>query len=200
MPAFITAQVVLVAVVVVLATWAILGYNALVRLRNRFVNAFAQIDVQLKRRFDLVPNLVEAARGYLKHESGTLESVTRARAAAVTAGEQAAANPRSGEAVRQLAIEDAGLSGALGRLFALIESYPELKADKTIASLSEELTSTENKVAFARQAYNDAVLRYNNAIQTFPSNILAALFAFRDAAPYQTESPEERQPVRVSLG
>jgi LemA protein len=198
-PAFITAQVVLVAVVVVLAAWAILGYNALVRLRNRFVNAFAQIDVQLKRRFDLVPNLVAAAKGYLGHERETLESVTRARAAAVSADERAAANPRNAEAVRQLAIEDAGLSGALGRLFALIESYPELKADKTIASLSEELTSTENKVAFARQAYNDAVLRYNTGIQTFPSNILAALFSFREASPYQTELAEERQPVRVSL-
>lgn len=197
---FITTQVVLIALVFVLVAWLILGYNGLVRLRNRFVNAFAQIDVQLKRRFDLVPNLVEAAKGYLKHENKTLESVTLARAAAVSASDRAAANPRSADAVRQLAAEDAGLSGALGRLFALIESYPELKADKTIASLSEELTSTENKVAFARQAYNDAVLRYNTGIQTFPSNILAALFAFREASPYQTELAEERQPVRVSLG
>jgi LemA protein len=196
---FITAQVVLAAIVVVLAAWAILGYNALVRLRNRVLNAFAQIDVQLKRRFDLVPNIVEAAKGYLQHESGTLEAVTRARASAVSASERAAANPRSGEAVQRLAAEDAGLTGALQRLFALVESYPELKADKTIASLSEELTSTENKVAFARQAYNDSVLRYNTDIQTFPSNILAALFSFRDASPYQTESPEERQPVRVKL-
>ncbi|MGH8616264.1 MAG: LemA family protein [Burkholderiales bacterium] len=196
---FITIQILLIAIAVVLAAWAILGYNALVRLRNRFVNAFAQIDVQLKRRFDLIPNLVETARGYLKHERETLESVTRARAAAVSASEKAAANPRSAEAIRQLAAEDAGLSGALQRLFALVESYPDLKADKTIASLSEELTSTENKVAFARQAYNDAVLRYNTAIQIFPSNLLAAIFSFREASSFQTERPEERQPVRVSL-
>ncbi len=196
---FITVQVVLIAIAVVLATWAIVGYNALVVLRNRFVNAFAQIDVQLKRRFDLVPNLVETARGYLKHERETLEAVTRARAAAVSAQTRAAANPRSAEAVRQLAVEDAGLSGALQRLFALVEAYPELKADKAIASLSEELTSTENKIAFARQAYNDAVLRYNTAIQVFPSNILAAIFSFREASSFQTEHPEERQPVRVSL-
>jgi LemA protein len=200
MLAFFTTQFVLAGIVVVLAAWLILGYNALIRLRNRNANAFAQIDVQLKRRFDLVPNLVEAARGYLKHERETLESVTRARAAAVSASERAAANPRSAEAVRQLAVEDAGLSGALQRLFALIEAYPDLKADRTVAGLSEELTSTENKVAFARQAYNDAVLRYNTGIQTFPSNVLAALFSFRDASPYQTELPEERQPVRVSLG
>jgi LemA protein len=197
---FITIQILLIAIAVALAAWAIVGYNALVRLRNRFLNAFAQIDVQLKRRFDLVPNLVETAKGYLKHERETLESVTKARAAAVSAGERATANPRSAEAVRQLAVEDAGLSGALQRLFALVESYPDLKADKTIASLSEELTSTENKVAFARQAYNDAVLRYNVEIQTFPNNILAAIFSFREASPFQTERPEERQPVRVSLG
>lgn len=180
--------------------WAILGYNALVRLRNRFINAFAQIDVQLKRRFDLVPNLVEATRAYLAHERQTLETVTQARTAAVSAGERAAANPRSAEAVRQLAAEDAGLSGALQRLFTLVESYPELKADKTIASLAEELASTENKVAFARQAYNDAVLRYNTGRQSFPTNILAAIFSFRDASPYQTELPEERQAVRVNFG
>jgi LemA protein len=196
---FTTTQIVLVGTGVLLAAWVILGYNALVRLRNRFLNAFAQIEVQLKRRFDLVPNLVEAARGYLKHERETLESVTRARAAAVSASERAASDPRSAEAVRQLAAEDAGLSGALQRLFALIESYPDLKADRTIASLSEELTSTENKVAFARQAYNDAVLRYNTGIQTFPSNILAGIFSFRDASPYQTELHEERQPVRATL-
>lgn len=200
MLAFFTTQFVLAGIAVILAAWLILGYNALIRLRNRNANAFAQIDVQLKRRFDLVPNLVEAARGYLKHERETLESVTRARAAAVSASERAAANPRSAEAVRQLAVEDAGLSGALQRLFALIEAYPDLKADRTVAGLSEELTSTENKVAFARQAYNDAVLRYNTGIQTFPSNVLAAIFSFRDASPYQTELPEERQPVRVSLG
>ena len=196
---FISVQIVLIAIAVVLAAWAIVGYNALVRLRNRFLNAFAQIEVQLKRRFDLVPNLVETARGYLKHERETLESVMRARTAAVSASELAAANPRNADAIRRLAAEDAGLSGALQRLFALVEAYPELKADKTIASLSEELTSTENKVAFARQAYNDAVLRYNTASQVFPTNILAAIFSFREASSFQTESPEERQPVRVSL-
>ena len=199
MLAFITTQIVLALVAVVLVAWAIVGYNALVRLRNRFVNAFAQIEVQLKRRFDLIPNLVETARGYLKHERETLESVMRARTAAVSASERAAANPRNADAIRQLAAEDAGLSGALQRLFALVEAYPELKADKAIASLTEELTSTENKVAFARQAYNDAVLRYNTAIQVFPTNILAAVFSFHDASPYQTERPEERDPVRVSL-
>jgi LemA protein len=196
---FLTTQILLAMIAAVLIAWAIVGYNALVRLRNRFVNAFAQIEVQLKRRFDLVPNLVETARGYLTHERETLESVMRARTAAVSASARAAANPRSADAVRQLAAEDAGLSGALQRLFALVESYPQLKADQTIASLTEELTSTENKVAYARQAYNDAVLRYNTAIQVFPTNILAAVFAFRDASPYQTERPEEREPVRVSL-
>lgn len=200
MPEFSTTLLALAGITVILVTWLILGYNALIRLRNRNANAFAQIEVQLKRRFDLVPNLVEAARGYLKHERETLESVTRARAAAVSAGEQAAANPRSAEAVRRLAVEDAGLSGALRGLFALIEAYPDLKADRTVASLAEELTSTENKVAYARQAYNDAVLRYNTGIQTFPSNVLAALFSFRDASPYETELAGERQAVRVSLG
>ena len=175
-------------------------YNRLVTARNAFKNAFAQIDVQLTRRYDLIPNLVETAKGYIKHERETLEAVIKARNTAYAGLKAAASDPGNAAAVQQLAGADQQLGGALGRLMAVAEAYPDLKANQNMMQLSEELTSTENKVAFARQAYNDAVLRYNNAIQTFPSNILAALFAFRDAAPYQTESPEERQPVRVSLG
>ena len=198
--AVLTLLGVLAVVGVALIAWAIGGYNAFVTLRNRFQNAFAQIDVQLKRRFELIPNLVEAAKSYLTHERETLTAVINARAAAVSASERLAARPGGAEEVKALATEDAALSGALKRLMVVVESYPNLKADQTIASLSEELTATENKVSFARQAYNDAVLTYNTKIQQFPDNVLAAIFQFGAAAPFATEAAAERQPVRVSLG
>ena len=191
---------VLLGVGVVLLAWAIAGYNAFVRLRNRNQNAFAQIDVQLKRRFELIPNLVEAAKAYLGHERDTLTDVIRARAAAVSANERVAAHPGGAEELKALAVEDATLTGALRRLLAVVESYPNLKADQTIASLSEELTATENKVSFARQAYNDAVLTYNTKVQQFPDNILASIFRFGAAPPFATEAADERKAVRVSFG
>jgi LemA protein len=171
-----------------------------VALRNRFKNAFAQIDVKLKRRYDLIPNLVETAKGYLKHERGTLEAVIAARAGAQSANQRAAANPADAEAMKQMVAAEAGLSGALGRLFALSESYPDLKANQTMMQLSEELTSTENKISFSRQAYNDAVMEYNTAIESFPNNFVAGFGGFREATLLEaTESPEEKKPVKVSF-
>jgi len=179
--------------------WAIGGYSRFVQLRNRFRNAFSQIDVQLKRRYDLIPNLVETAKGYLAHERQTLEAVMRARAAAVSASQRAAENPASPDAVRTLAAEDAGLAGALRQLLVVAEAYPDLKANQTMMQLSEELTSTENKVSFARQAYNDAVMTYNTAVESFPGSIIANFFRFLPATPWEVQAPEERQAVRVSF-
>jgi LemA protein len=198
--ALLTWVAILIGLVVALVAWAIGGYNAFVRLRNRFQNAFSQIDVQLKRRFDLIPNLVEAARAYLTHERETLTAVISARAAAVSASERLAANPGGSAEMKALAAEDATLTGALKRLLAVVEAYPTLKADQTIASLTEELTATENKVSFARQAYNDAVLTYNTKTQQFPDNILASIFRFDAASSFATETADERKPVRVSFG
>jgi LemA protein len=175
-------------------------YNGLVAQRNRFKNAFAQIDVQLKRRYDLIPNLVETAKGYIKHERGTLEAVIAARNTAHAANRPAAANPADPEAMKQWIAAEAGLSGALGRLFAVSESYPDLKANQTMMQLSEELTSTENKISFARQAYNDAVMSYNTAIESFPDNFVAGFGGFKEATLLEsTESPEERRPAKVSF-
>ena len=180
--------------------WAVSIYNGLVALRNRFKNAFAQIDVQLKRRYDLIPNLVETAKGYMAHERQTLEAVIAARNTAVSANQRAAANPADGAAIQGLAAAESGLSGALGRLFALSEAYPDLKANQNMMQLSEELTSTENKIAFARQAFNDAVMSYNTRIESFPDNILAGMFQFKSAELLQaTESPEERKAPKVSF-
>jgi len=191
---------IVVGVVVAAVAWLISIYNGLVTLRNRFKNAFAQIDVQLKRRYDLIPNLVETAKGYIKHERETLEAVIAARNGAQSANQRAAANPADAEAMQRLGAAEAGLSGALGRLFALSESYPDLKANQTMMQLSEELTSTENKISFARQAYNDAVMGYNTAIESFPDNFVAGFGGFRDATLLvSTESPEERKPVKVSF-
>src|SRR5882672_7534182 len=182
-----------VGIVVAGFVWLISIYNGLVALRNRFKNAFAQIDVQLKRRYDLIPNLVETAKGYLKHERGTLEAVIAARAGAQSANQRAAANPADAEAMKKMIAAEAGLSGALGKLFALSESYPELKANQTMMQLSEELTSTENKISFARQAYN-------NGIESFPNNFVAGFGGFREATLLEaTESPEEKKPVKVSF-
>jgi len=189
-----------VGIVVAIAVWLVSIYNRLVALRNRFKNAFAQIDVQLKRRYDLIPNLVETAKGYIKHERETLEAVIAARNGAQVANRRAAADPADGEAMKQMVVAEAGLSGALGRLFALSESYPDLKANQTMMQLSEELTSTENKISFARQAYNDAVMGYNTAIESFPDNFVAGFGGFREATLLAaTESPEERKPVKVSF-
>jgi LemA protein len=176
-------------------------YNGLVRGRNETKNAWAQIDVQLKRRHDLIPNLVETAKAYMAHERQTLEAVIAARNTAAGAAQRAAANPADPEAIRAVQAAEAGLSGALGRLFAVSESYPELKANQTMMQLSEELTSTENRIAFARQAYNDAVMDYNTGIESFPNNFVKGFGSFPPATLLEaTESPEEKKPVKVSFG
>ncbi|HYQ93696.1 MAG TPA: LemA family protein [Burkholderiales bacterium] len=191
---------IVVGIVVAAVVWLISIYNGLVARRNRFKNAFAQIDVQLKRRYDLIPNLVETAKEYIKHERQTLEAVIAARASAQSANQRAAANPADAEAMKRMGAAEAGLSGALGRLFAVSEAYPDLKANQTMMQLSEELTSTENKISFARQAYNDEVMSYNTAIESFPDNFVAGFGGFREATLLEsTESPEERKPVRVSF-
>jgi len=179
-------------VVILIAFFFISIYNRLVSSRNGYKNAFAQIDVQLTRRHDLIPNLVETAKGYMKHERETLEAVISARNAAVTGLKAAAANPGDPNAVQQLAGAENALSGALGRLFALAEAYPDLKANQNMMQLSEELTSTENKVAFARQAFNDSVMSYNNTREVFPNSIVANSFGFAAAELLQIESPEKR--------
>ena len=174
-------------------------YNTLVTLRNRFRNAFSQIDVQLKRRHDLIPNLVETAKGYLTHERQTLEAVITARNAAVAGLKAASANPGDAAAIQQLAGAEGALSGALGRLFALAEAYPDLKANRNMMQLSEELTSTENKVSFARQAFNDAVMGYNNKREVFPGSVIAGMFSFMPAQLLEIESPEKREVPKVSF-
>lgn len=175
-------------------------YNRLIALRNRFKNAFSQIDVQLKRRYDLIPNLVETAKGYLKHERETLEAVIAARNQAVNANQKVGGNPTNSGAMRSLMGAEGALGGALGRLFALSEAYPDLKANQTMNQLSEELTSTENKVAFARQAYNDSVMTFNTAIQIFPNVLIAGPFNFRAAQMFEVESEAERQAPKVAFG
>lgn len=174
-------------------------YNKLVSLRNRFKNAYAQIDVQLKRRYDLIPNLVETAKGYLKHERGTLEAVIDARNAAASANTGAAANPGDPASMKKLASAEGTLSGSLGRLFALSEAYPDLKANTTMLSLMEELTSTENKVSFSRQAYNDSVMTYNTQREVFPNSVIAGSFNFAAAELFAIEKAEEREPTKVSF-
>ncbi len=191
--------VVLLAVVIVLALWATGIYNALVTLRNRFKNAFAQIDVQLKRRYDLIPNLVEIAKGYLKHEHETLEDVTKARNIAYAASQAAAANPADANAIKGLVSAEGGLAGAMSRLMVVAEQYPDLKANQNMMQLTEELTSTENKVAFARQAYNDSVMVYNTSRETFPNVILAGMFGFLPAELFHVEDPAERNAPKVSF-
>ena len=191
---------VLIALLALLVFWAVGAYNRLVRLKNTIANAFGQIDVQLKRRYDLIPNLVEAARKYLQHERATLEAVTLARNQAKSASDAARSKPADATAVTALATAEQALDGSLGRFFALAEAYPELKADETIRELSEELTSTENKVAFSRQAYNDAVLDYNNAQGQFTAMLIASLFSFAPSAMLRaTQSDAERDTVRIQL-
>ena len=188
------------AIIVALAVWAISIYNGLVTLRNRFKNGFAQIDVQLKRRYDLIPNLVETAKGYIKHERETLEAVIKARNTAVAAAQAAGANPGNPAAMQQLGQAEGALTGVLGRMFALAESYPDLKANQNMLALQEELTSTENKVAFARQAFNDSVMEYNTRRESFPDSIFAGMFGFSAAELLQaTESAEERKAPQVKF-
>lgn len=179
--------------------WAIGIYNKLVNLRNAVKNAFAQIDVQLTRRHDLIPNLVEAVKGYMKHERETLEAVISARTRAVQSLKNASARPENAAAIEDLSSAESGLSAALGRLFALSEAYPDLKADRNMMQFQEELTSTENRVAFARQAFNDAVMTYNNARENFPNNLVAGSFKFEPAAFLQIESEEKRAVPQVSF-
>ena len=174
-------------------------YNSLVTLRNRFKNAFAQIDVQLTRRHDLIPNRVETAKGYLAHERETLEAVVRARAAAISGLQAAKANPGDPASIQALGGAEATLTGALGRLLAVAEAYPDLKANQTMMQLSEELTATENKLAFTRQAYNDSVLSYNNACEVFPNNLMAGMFGFRPAEMLQVAEPADREAPKVSF-
>ena len=190
--------IILVSIVIVLL-YAVGIYNRLISLRNRFKNAFAQIDVQLKRRYDLIPNLVETAKGYIKHERGTLEAVTSARNQASAAVQKAAANPADAVAIQGLMGAEATLTGALGRLFAVVEAYPDLKANQTMAQLMEELTSTENKVSFARQAYNDVVMNYNIAREIFPAVVVANLFGFTLAQLFEITAPQEKEAPKVSF-
>ena len=186
-------------IIVVLIAFFVGGYNKLVALRNRFKNAFAQIDVQLQRRHDLIPHLVEIAKGYMTHERETLEAVIQARNQAVAAQKAAAANPADGAALRGLAGAEGALTGMLGRLFALSEAYPDLKANQNMMQLTEELTSTENKIAFARQAYNDSVMTYNTARESFPTNVFAGMFNFAEAELFEIESEAEKQAPKVSF-
>ncbi len=196
------ALTVLIALVVVIGLpllFVIVKYNGLVVARNLYRNSFAQIDVQLKRRYDLIPNLVETAKGYMSHERDTLEAVITARNQAAGARTAAAANPGDPAAMMALGQAEAGLGGVLGRLFALSEAYPDLKANQTMMQLSEELTSTENRVAFARQAFNDAVMQYNNQREVFPTNIIAGMFNFAAAQSFEITNEAEREAVKVQF-
>jgi LemA protein len=199
---FLLTVLLLVGLVLVFGGWAVGIYNGLITARNAYKNAFAQIDVQLSRRYDLIPNLVETVKGYLTHERETLEAVIRARNAAVSGLGAAKTNPGDPGAMQQLSSADAGLSGALGRLMMLSEAYPDLKANQNMMQLTEELTSTENKVAFARQAYNDQVMAYNNRREVFPNSILAGMFQFQPAALLEiaAEDAHKREAPKVSFG
>ena len=190
---------VLLLVAIVLGLWVAGVYNSLVTLRNRFKNAFAQIDVQLKRRYDLIPNLVEVAKGYMKHESTTLEAVIKARNVAYAASQAAAANPADAGAMKNLLGAESGLAGAMSRLMVVSEQYPDLKANKNMMQLTEEMTSTENKISFARQAYNDSVMVYNTTRESFPTNVLAGMFNFAEAQLFQIDNAAERAAPQVKF-
>ena len=203
-PLFAIDTTVTILIVLGVAALLVLGfcvglYNTLVTLRNRYKNAFSQIDVQLKRRYDLIPNLVETAKGYMRHERETLEAVINARNSALNASQRVAIAPGDSAAMNGLNLAESQLSGALGRLFALAEAYPDLKANQNMLALQEELTSTENKVAFSRQAFNDAVTSYNTEIQKFPNNLVAGMTGFAPAQLFETESPKEREAPRVAF-
>jgi LemA protein len=191
--------VVLVVIAAIVLFWGVGIYNGLITARNAFKNAFAQIDVQLTRRYDLIPNLVEVAKGYLKHERETLEAVIQARAAAVSGLAAAKAAPGDAAAMAQLGSAETGLAGALSRLMVVAEAYPDLKANQNMMQLTEELTSTENRIAFARQAYNDGVMAYNNRREVFPSNLIAGMFGFAAAALLEITEPAKREAPKVSF-
>jgi LemA protein len=196
----VTGLLITLGIIIAFVAAAVIIYNNLITIRNRYKNAFAQIDVQLKRRHDLIPNLVETVKGYIKHERETLEAVIQARSTAVNATKQAAGNPGDPSAMKGLASAESMLSGALGRLFALSEAYPDLKANQNMAQLQEELASTENRIAFARQAFNDAVMSYNIGREKFPNNMIANIFNFQEAQLLEsTESPEERKAPKVAF-
>ncbi len=186
-------------ILAVIVFWVIQIYNRLINLRNRVRNSFSQIDVQLTRRYDLIPNLVEAVKGYMSHERETLAAVIKARNSAVSAQQNAAADPTDPDAIRALAAAETTLGGTLGRLFALVEAYPDLKASQNMIQFQEELTSTENKVAFARQAFNDSVMSYNNACENFPNNVIAGMFSFKLAEFLEIKEPEKREAPKVSF-
>ena len=194
-----TTLIILLVVLVILIAWSVSIYNKLVALRNRFKNAFAQIDVQLKRRYDLIPNLVEIAKSYMKHERETLEAVIQARNMAQQAEKQAAAQPDDPAAIRNLMGAEQTLTGSLGKLFALSENYPDLKANQNMMQLSEELSSTENKIAFARQAFNDSVMNYNTYREMFPNTMFAGMFGFAPAQQFIIENEAERVAPKVSF-
>ena len=190
---------VILGLLVVFGLWAVGIYNGLITSRNAYKNAFAQIDVQLTRRYDLIPNLVEVAKSYMAHERETLEAVIKARAAAVSGLAAAKADPGDATAMQNLAAADQGLTGALGRLMVVSEAYPDLKANQNMMQLSEELTSTENRVAFARQAFNDSVMAYNNKREVFPSSVVAGMFNFVAAALLEITEPAMREAPKVSV-
>ena len=189
----------LVVVAIFLAMFVVGVYNKLVTMRNRYKNAYAQIDVQLKRRYDLIPNLVETAKGYMAHERGTLEAVTAARNIAYAASKAAAANPGDASAMKSLGSAETGLSGTLSRLMMVSEAYPDLKANQNMMQLTEELTSTENKISFARQAYNDSVMTYNTDREVFPSNLIAGMFNFMAAELFVIDKPEQKDAPKVQF-
>jgi len=186
---------IVLGILLVIAIWAIAIYNNLVNLRNRVRNAFSQIDVQLTRRYDLIPNLIEAVKGYMSHERGTLEAVIEARNAAVSGLKRAAADPSDPDAIKALAAAETTLGGTLGRLFALVENYPDLKASQNMMQFQEELASTENKVAFSRQAFNDSVMSFNNACENFPNNLIANNFGFKSAEFLEIEEGKRDVPT-----
>ncbi len=191
--------IIILGIVAVVVVAAIGIYNTLVLLRNRFKNAFAQIDVQLKRRYDLIPNLVEAVKGYMAHERETLEAVVKARGVAMGAASAASANPADPAAISALSGAESALKGAMARLMVVVERYPDLKANQNMMALQEELTSTENKVSFARQAYNDAVMVYNTKRETFPSNLFAGVFGFTEAKLFEILDAAEREAPKVKF-
>ena len=191
--------IVLLVVVIGVVAFVVGIYNKLVTMRNRYKNAYAQIDVQLKRRYDLIPNLVETAKGYIKHERETLTAVTEARNIAYAASKAAAANPGDAAAMKNLASAETGLAGTLSRLMMVSESYPDLKANQNMMQLSEELTSTENKISFARQAYNDSVMTYNTDREVFPSNLIAGMFNFGPAELFVIDKPEQKEAPKVQF-